>query len=133
MLRYGKKLWEAIDRDDLLMAALAIKSLQRCGCVDARNTDGETSLMHACEEGKVQIVEALIEAGANVNAKDNKGLTPLMLATWDGHTKVAEILLVAGADINAQNIHGDTASSLAKLEGYTDIVNMLEKIKKVTT
>jgi Ankyrin repeats (3 copies) len=46
--------------------------------VDAR---GQTALHHAAAIGNVELVKALVIAGAKVNATDSKGDTPLHMAT----------------------------------------------------
>ncbi|NLL37296.1 MAG: hypothetical protein GX256_07230 [Fretibacterium sp.] len=56
-------------------------------------------------------VEALLEAGADVNAEDGMYMTPLMLAaSWcKSNSEVLRILINAGADVNARAGNGATA------------------------
>ena len=61
-------------------------------------SDGETALHVAAQQGKHELVEALLANGANVNARDNKGRTPLHLASANGARDVVDVL-VAGAPI----------------------------------
>ena len=44
----------------------------------------------------VEIAQALITAGADVNAKDEFGCTPLHGATNNGNTEIAQALITAG-------------------------------------
>lgn len=53
----------------------------------------------------IEIINLLIEKGADVNMKDGDGNTPLHIAVDRGHIDIAKELLKRGADINAQNIH----------------------------
>ncbi|QDT73990.1 ankyrin repeat domain-containing protein [Lacipirellula limnantheis] len=66
-----------------------------------------TPLMAAAEHGHEGIIEALLEAGADVNAEDSFKRTAMMIAiTWKKET-VALRLLLAGADPNAKDGSGE--------------------------
>lgn len=45
-------------------------------CVDMTDNEGRTALHFACALGQTNIVDALINAGADINARDNQGNTP---------------------------------------------------------
>lgn len=78
---------------------------------------GGTALMIAAALGLQRIVEALLEAGANVNAADGQGATPLHAAAQyafdHGDTVAAHALLDrllrAGAQLDARNQAGQDA------------------------
>jgi ankyrin repeat protein len=53
--------------------------------------------MLAAERGHKEVVELLLESGADVNAKSNIGWTALMLAAFNGHKEIVEILKSYGA------------------------------------
>ena len=55
------------------------------------------------------IVEFLIERGADVNGKTYDGETPLFHAAWHNLRDVVELLINRGANINAQNNDGQSA------------------------
>ena len=40
-----------------------------------------------------EIIELLLNAGANINTKNKKGITPLMIASAKGQTKVMKLFL----------------------------------------
>ena len=69
---------------------------------------GVTPLSWTALGGKVEIVEILIEAGADVNAKNRDGATPLHAAAFMGQLEVAQLLLENGADVGAKTHNGDT-------------------------
>ena len=74
------------------------------GNVNLADDDGKTPLMWACEEGRLDIVRALIHAGTDVNAFDKYGYTPLEYAfKWDdaAQADILRALIEAGADVNA--------------------------------
>ena len=56
--------------------------------------------MWAAAEGNVEVVEALIEAGADFRARLDSGFTPLLFAVREGQIGVVRALLKAGADVN---------------------------------
>ena len=60
---------------------------------------GRTALMWAARNayGLTEIVELLINAGADVNVQDNDGMTALMWATEYRSDKIVELLKEAGA------------------------------------
>jgi dTDP-4-amino-4,6-dideoxygalactose transaminase len=62
---------------------------------------GQTALMWAAAEGNVEVVKALIEAGADIHARLASGYTPLLFAVREGQLGVVRALLAAGADVNA--------------------------------
>jgi uncharacterized protein len=53
---------------------------------------GDTALMAASENDHPKVVQALLDARADVNAKNNDGQTAFDLATRGGHEDVAEFL-----------------------------------------
>lgn len=57
---------------------------------------GYTALSMAAQLGHLEIVQALINAGANVNASN----TPLTLAAFYGHSAMVEVLVREGANVN---------------------------------
>lgn len=78
---------------------------------------GQTALANAAQNGHVNCVCALIEAGANVNARALKGYTPLLLAAKQGCAAVIQALVEnPNVDIFAQNLAGRTALDILRHE-----------------
>lgn len=46
--------------------------------IDARRVDSATALMVACTRGDIEIMELLLDNGADINAVDRRGITALM-------------------------------------------------------
>ena len=102
----------------LLLVALLIPLL---ACTRAANL----ALNSAARMGNTDAVQALIDAGANVDAKDEYGWTALMEAAARGHTATVQALLEGGADVNAKEKEGSTALMWAAFWGHTDTVQAL--------
>ena len=60
-------------------------------------------------DSSVDIVNALLDAGATIDAQDSLGDTPLMWAAWFANLNVAQALIHRGADLSLENNAGDTA------------------------
>lgn len=66
-----------------------------------------TILMMAREQGQAEMVEFLIEKGADIHAKQEHEYTALQLAVCEGKTKVAKLLVNHGADVNYMNTYNN--------------------------
>ncbi|KAI8643885.1 hypothetical protein BD408DRAFT_414043 [Parasitella parasitica] len=58
-----------------------------------------TPLFWAANDGHVDCVRILINAGCKVNAKDENGKTALYYAAWEGHMDCVQLLLDAGCEV----------------------------------
>ena len=68
-----------------------------------------TALMAAVKRGNPVSVQALIQAGANINARTSRGTTCAMIAAEKGTHECLKELLNHQVDINAINEKGDNA------------------------
>uniref|UniRef100_A0A8C5WW40 Ankyrin repeat domain-containing protein 17 n=1 Tax=Laticauda laticaudata TaxID=8630 RepID=A0A8C5WW40_LATLA len=95
--------------------------------IDAQTeSNHDTALTLACAGGHEELVQTLLERGANIEHRDKKGFTPLILAATAGHVGVVEILLDNGADIESQSERTkDTPLSLACSGGRQEVVELL--------
>jgi ankyrin repeat protein len=95
-------------------------------------TAGVTPIFIASQIGHLEIVKALVAAGADVNiARKGSGITPLYSASEKGHLEIVKTLLEAGADVNkATTVSGTTVSGttplfIASFKGHLEIVKAL--------
>ena len=69
---------------------------------------GMSPLHVAILQNNRDIVELLLEKGADVNLQNNSGDTPLHFAIAGENVELCNLLLNAGADVNLQNENGKT-------------------------
>lgn len=72
-------------------------------CKEMRNPMGLTPLMLSIAKDNLGLVEALIEADADVNAVDNAGMTALVFAANKNSVRSVQLLRRAGARIEIVN------------------------------
>ncbi len=108
----------ALPNDPFVLAAkgsdLAIRAALAAGLeVGARDSDGQTVLMHAARANGPEVLSTLLAAGAEVNAQDEAGRTALMLAAQH-NPAVIDVLLERGADALLINREGLLAAELLR-------------------
>lgn len=75
--------------------------------------DGETPLHSAASGGYYDLVQLMIDKGANVNAaQQSSNFTVLHAAAYFGHTEIMKLLIAHGADQKARNWNNKTADDL---------------------
>ncbi|MEQ2308662.1 hypothetical protein AMECASPLE_030530 [Ameca splendens] len=79
-----------------------VKKLFSQGNVNAKASQaGQTALMLAVSHGRQEMVQALLECGADVNVQDDEGSTALMCASEHGRAEIVKLLLEQpGCDIS---------------------------------
>lgn len=91
---------------------------------------GWNPLLYAAFEGRLPIVNLLLEKGANPNVLAPNQTTPLMFAARNGHEDVVRVLLKAGANIEWKNDQNESAESWAGKNHNTDIVELIQAERK---
>lgn len=89
------------------------------------NQYGASALGLAAKAGLTQIVQILVDGGANVHGADGWGKTALHYAAASGHTDIAGMLLVSGADVDAGDQSGATPLMTALAKGQSAVVSTL--------
>ena len=124
MNRVEEALLSAIkDGDDFL-----IQDLLENVVIDINHQDneGHTALFAACEEGKTEVVEMLLDSNAdpNVCTKEQQ-CSPLIIAAKNGHVKVVSQLLAKNAEIDYKDYDGWTALFWACWKEKDEVVAIL--------
>ena len=93
------------------------------GDVNTRATQhGQTALMLASSHGRLDMVQLLVEAGADMNIRDEDGSTALMCAAEHGHAGIVKYLLQnPDTDVLAKDNDGLTALAVAMEAGHRDL------------
>lgn len=89
---------------------------------------GVNTICKMVQQGNVDAVLNLINAGTNINQK-SAGMTPLMYAARQNKTEIVKLLLARGAKLKIKSDKGLTALDYAKLskakESYTLIAQAM--------
>lgn len=104
----------------------AFSFASECG-VDLDCVDGVPLIVQASADSESELVEALLEAGADVDACDSDSNTALHKACENGDKDIVKILLDNNADANMENYYEETPLSLARDNGSRYIVGLLHK------
>ena len=84
-----------------------------------------TALILAAEKGHIQIVQFLLEHGANINHTSLNNSTALNRAVLKNQQAVVDLLVSQGADLTIGNYNGDPVLSIAAGAGNTQMVQQL--------
>lgn len=99
--------------------------------INARSKYGDTPLLGASWKRRLDLLEMLINVGADVNVPDNQGTTPLIAVTPDDDwptsvdPKIISFLIEHGANVNAADEKGETALFGAAFYGDFETVKLL--------
>ena len=85
----------------------------------------KTALMIAIGGGHEDIVNSLLEKGAEIDLQDNVGQTALMIASINGHENIVINLIRWRPGENIRDCRGRTALDLARIHQHHNIVRLL--------
>lgn len=130
----SEELFQAVKKRDIKHAR---KLIGYVADVNIQYENGHTPLHLAASSGQTEMVQLLIENGANVNAKfhddqDFINVTPLHLAALEGHQETVQLLIKNDANVNAQFHHKQdfinvTPLDVALVQGHSKVIQSLEQ------
>ena len=100
--------------------------------VNAKDRDGETPFLWACDGRASCLREMLRDSRVSVNEPDNGGYTPLWFAAFSGHVDVTKWWIASGREIDLGepgDVDKTDAIGRAKKNGETELVALLENFK----
>lgn len=119
-------IWHAIQANDIDFVRQFAESVREGKCnIDIPNKLGETPLVRALKFARAEIVQILLENGADVEWRDADGRTPLVWASLHRQSDITRILLDHGADREACDKCGWTALIMACHTGNIEISRTL--------
>jgi ankyrin repeat protein len=123
--RYGTQLRKSCGRGEIEK----VKELVSRGChPNCADGTGYTSLHHAAEYGRCEVIQLLFDIMGDqvaIDAEDKHGWTPLMSAASMGMTDACALLKKLGADMSAVSTSGRTALHWAASKGHEETVKYL--------
>ncbi|KAG4263778.1 hypothetical protein FPRO03_09054 [Fusarium proliferatum] len=72
-----------------------------------------------------QVLEVLLQSGANVNTSDERGESPLHHASLSGFIDIAEILIQKSAGLDIKSVAGETPLHCASRNGHLRVTQLL--------
>lgn len=94
--------------------------------IDKRDNINARAITWAAYAGKTEIVDLLLERGADINAGGTNDKPALTWAADMGRRDVAKLLLDKGADIGVKDQSGETPLDYAKRRSNKDIAQLFD-------
>lgn len=109
---YENLLFFSAEHDFLNLAKYLVE--EKGWDVNEKNTWGGTPLFVACENGNLNMIEYLVEKGAEIDVLDEAGVAALQRASYRGNLDVVQCLVDLGANVDVvvdndeEDVDGET-------------------------
>ena len=90
-----------------------------------------TALHYAVQKKHADVVQVLIDAGADIETRNDDGRSPLHVVSISGELTTVKMLVKAGADVRATDANRATCLMVAAYYGHTDTVRYLLGLPEV--
>lgn len=109
------------DMNPVILALLTAKKIE----LDSKDNAGMTALCYAAQLGHVELLNALLTAGADINATDKQGDTALHYAARRGELAGISALIEHGASVKLVNARGETPLIVAASSAPAAVLDYL--------
>jgi ankyrin repeat protein len=92
----------------------------------ARNAMKVAPVHAAATQGDVEMMQLLLERGADPNARQQMDYTPLHSSANRGDAETARLLVSRGADARAKTSDGKTPADVARERGFHELASWLD-------
>ena len=92
--------------------------------------NGRRPLNHAALRNNVEMIDLLLDAGAEINKPNNSGFTPLHHAAEAGSVDAARRLIERGADLTLITRGAATPRDIAEITNHPEVLKVLEDAEK---
>ncbi len=120
---FSQDIFATVMSGDLNRTRLLIE--EQPGLIDTTSWGNWTPLHRASQHGHKDIVDFLLQEGANLEARTVLGMTPLYVAIYSQKRDIVQFLIEKGADIRAVRSDGETMLHIAAAIGNEGIVDEL--------
>jgi ankyrin repeat protein len=111
--------WAMVARNEEFVRLL----LEHHAAPDTADSQGVPLLITAIKRNLPNVVEWMVDCGADVQCKDKTGFSALMWAVWYNNEAIVEFLLERNADLHAVDCKGTTVQDLARQIGNQTIIH----------
>ncbi|GLH05437.1 NF-kappa-B inhibitor cactus [Gryllus bimaculatus] len=118
-------LLEAISKRNFLETVQLLDT--NCMSLEVRNGDGRSAALLAVECGNIDLLERLMNKGADIKACDYKGYSALHIAVTENNSEMVLFLLKKGLNPLVTDINGNTAVKLASDLKFSTLCDVMNK------
>jgi len=107
---------------------VALYLISKGADVNLKDSENFTPVYAAVNVGDRLLLEALVEAGADLNVQDGeRKWSPMMLAAYDGNYEIVKFLKNLGVNLDLVSDAGYTALDFAEEQNHADVVKLLKE------
>lgn len=119
----------AVKSENMAIVELLVK--EKYVNLDHQDKDKNTSLHYSVIQRKYELIDILVDNGADIDVQNADGQTALMVAAKAGDDKLVDYLLDYGANKKLRDRTGYTALQLAEASGNRRCVDLIREQRPV--